>query len=314
MDQKDRWAQLKSEYNAQENLETDEVIEEQEEEKIPMTEQEKQDIKKQMMFLIWGIIAIIFGYIIINVAMNIFNKEEEQIVEAPEEPKEVLPDGEIEVTNSIVQEIDKMFTFDIRNPLYEANILKLYSGNKVEVDNLDFQTKMLLITSNSIFNDYMLNETNLKNYKNKEVSLTKGKLEELSKEIFGRDINLNHENFKYHFINKNEVIYFNAELKDNKYIFTETTGKPSSIEVYKQLLSVYKISEEIKFQYKVVFIKNGKVYSDYKLTKLLSNNINNINSTIYNGNTYEFIYNVDLSKENIYLLNHIKTNSNSEEK
>ena len=47
-----------------------------------------------------------------------------------------------------------MFTFDIRNPLYEANILKLYSGNKVEVDNLDFQTKMLLVTSHKKFKNY----------------------------------------------------------------------------------------------------------------------------------------------------------------
>lgn len=314
MDQKDRWAQLKNEYNAQENLETAETLEEQEEVKRPMTEQEKQDVKKQMMFLIWGIIAIIFGYVIINVAINFFDKEEEQIVEQPEEPKETLPDGEIEITNSIVQEIDKMFTFDIRNPLYEANILKLYTGNKVEVDNLDFQTKMLLITSNKTFNDYMIDKTNLKDYKTKEVSLTKEKLEEISKDIFGRDINLKHESFKYYYINNNKVIYFNAELKDNKYIFTETTGKPSTIEVYKQLLSVYKISDEINLQYKVIYIKNGKVYSDYKLTKLLSNNINNINSIVYNGNDYEFIYNVDLSKESIYFLNYIKTNSNSEEK
>lgn len=311
MDQKDRWAQLKSEYNAQENLETDEVIEEQEEEKIPMTEQEKQDIKKQMMFLIWGIIAIIFGYIIINVAMNIFNKEEEQIVEAPEEPKEVLPDGEIEVTNSIVQEIDKMFTFDIRNPLYEANILKLYSGNKVEVDNLDFQTKMLLITSNSIFNDYMLNETNLKNYKNKEVSLTKEKLEELSKEIFGRDIKLNHENFKYYYINKNEVIYFNAELKDNKYIFTETTGKPSAIEVYKELVYVYKDGINLNMKYSVLFIKQNKIYKESSLKNYIGeDNAENRKKYTDKGFFYEINFSAKENDPTIFYLNNISKYSN----
>ena len=311
MDQKDRWAQLKSEYNAQENLETDEVIEEQEEEKKPMTEEEKQDVKKQMMFLIWGIIAIIFGYIIINVAMNIFNKEEEQIVEAPEEPKEVLPDGEIEVTNSIVQEIDKMFTFDIRNPLYEANILKLYSGNKVEVDNLDFQTKMLLITSNSIFNDYMLNETNLKNYKNKEVSLTKEKLEELSKEIFGRDIKLNHENFKYYYINKNEVIYFNAELKDNKYIFTETTGKPSAIEVYKELVYVYKDGINLNMKYSVLFIKQNKIYKESSLKNYIGeDNAENRKKYTDKGFFYEINFSAKENDPTIFYLNNISKYSN----
>ena len=289
MDQKDRWAQLKNEYNAQENLETAETLEEQEEEKTPMTEEEKQKVKKQMMFLIWGIIIVIFGYVIISVISNL-NDKEEQVVETPEEPKEVLPDGEIEITNSIVQEIDKMFTFDIRNPLYEANILKLYSGNKVEVDNLDFQTKMLLITSNSTFNDYMLDETNLKNYKTKEVSLTKEKLEELSKEIFGRDINLNHENFKYYFINNNEVIYFNAELKDNKYIFTETTGKPSTIEVYKELKYVNKVAENLWLRYEVIFINEKGIYKDSAMKNLITNNKNDKKSALVKSDNYDYFY------------------------
>ena len=176
-----------------------------------ITPEEKQDIKKTMVILIWIVLIIIFSYILINLLFKFMDKKEKQVIEVEneEEVRESLPDGDIATNNKIIQEIDKMFEFDKRNPLYEENILKIFGNDKKKVEDLDFQSKMLLITSNNIFNNYMINKTNLINYKNKEVSITKKKLEELSNEIFGRDINLQHQNFKYYYIENKIFLCYN---------------------------------------------------------------------------------------------------------
>ncbi len=299
--------------NVSETNEKPEVIEESE--RKEMTLEEKQDVKKQMIMLIWVVLIIIFGYVIINVVMNFIKSDEKEIeetVEEQEEVKEVLPDGEISINNKIIQEIDEMFKFDKRNPLYEENILKLFSDDRKEVDELDFKSKMLLITSNRIFNDYMINETNLKNYKTKEVTLTKKKLEELSKDIFGRDINLEHSNFKYYYVENNNVVYFDATLKEDKYIFTITDGKESSIEVYKKINYVYKIDTELYIHYNVLFLKGNNIYKDREFNFFITNNLNNINSYINLGNSYEFIYKIDFNLKNSYILEQIRKMSVTE--
>lgn len=252
-----------------------------------ITPEEKQDIKKTMVILIWIVLIIVFSYILINLLFKFMDKKEKQVikVENEEEVRESLPDGEIATNNKIIQEIDKMFEFDKRNPLYEENILKIFGNDKKKVEDLDFQSKMLLITSNNIFNNYMINKTNLINYKNKEVSITKKKLEELSNEIFGRDINLQHQNFKYYYIENNNVVYFNVTLKEDKYIFSLAEGKESSIEIIKNVNNAYKIGNQIYIQYDLYMIKN-KISSKstiYELIYLDSNEsyyLENINKRI----------------------------------
>lgn len=311
MDHKDKWKRLKRKYNNQ-KIEVEENVEKQE--PIEMTEEEKQRVKKELMGLIWLILIIIIGIIVFFVISGLIKKDEKPTNNEPvveEKLLEPLEEGEIDVSNEIIQEIDKMFSFNINNPLYEENILNLFNTEKVKIEDLNFQTKMFLITSNSIFNNYMLEKTNLKDYKTKEVSLTKEKLEDLSKEIFGRDINLDHNNFKYYYETKEKVTYFNVTLENDKYIFTETTGSPSSFRVHMNLYYAYKVSVELTLRYQVLFINNNGIYKDKEMTNLISTDRYNVNNYLNKADMYDFeyeesdIYNYFLNSTNpsVYLVN-----------
>lgn len=290
MDHKEKWEQLKRDYNKQE-IEIEEVVEEKEPRE--MTEEEKQKVKKQMMGLIWLILIIIIGIIIFFIVSGLIKKDEKTTNNEPvveEKIPDSLEEGEIDTTNETIQEINKMFSFNINNPLYEENILNLFNSEKVQVEDLNFRTKMLLITSNSIFNNYMLEKTNLKNYKTKEVSLTKVKLEELSKEIFGKDINLEHNNFKYYYETKEGVTYFDVTLEDDKYIFRETTGTPSQFRVHMNLYYVNKVSVELTLRYQVLFINNNGIYKDKEMTELISTDRYNVENYLNKAEMYDFEY------------------------
>ena len=290
MEQKDRWNNLKREYKNQEIVEEIEVLKEEPKE---MTEEEKRKVQKDIKMAVLLICIAIVGVVIFYVVSSLITKDDsKQLPKTPEEEKtfESLPDGEIAIYNEKTQEINNSYDFNINNPLYEANILKLFQEEKVEVKNLDFETKMLLITSNHIFKEYMLEKTNLKDFENKEVSLTKEKLDELSKQILGENITLEHNDFKYYYEAEDEIVYFDVILQNNKYIFTKTTGKPSSIRVYMKLDYSHKISDSLYLQYQVLFINNNGIFSDVNMKKLLSSDITQADNYLYDGSVYRLIF------------------------
>ncbi len=296
MEQKDRWDYLKKEYKGQEIIEETEDFEEPKE----MTEAEKQQVKKQMMFLVWLIIICLFGVVVFAVVSKIFDKKENN-QDAPIEEglKEDLPTGDIDLSNSILKEIDSMYEFNVTNPLYEDNILKLFSSDKVEINDLDFQTKMLLVTSHKIFKEYMLNETNLKQYPKEKVTIKKAKLEELIKEILGPDIELEYDNFKYYYETGEKVIYFDVILKNNEYSFVKNEYENSKISVHKKMISASKIGNEVYIKYKYIFVNETGIYADPNFKNLITLNDGKIKDSLDYGKGYTHVYVINSEKYNL---------------
>lgn len=287
MKPEEKWNNLKNEYPEEEI-----PIEQNEEEKIPMTEEEQQRFKKILLIFILIIMVIlitIIGWFVTSILFK--EKTNIPVIDIEEqEQRKSLPSGEIPLDNEIIKELNAMFDFNINNPLYEENILKLFPEGKIEIKELDFQTKMLLITSHKKFKDFMLEKTNLKNYQNKQVILTKEKLNEIAKEIFGEDINLEYENFKYFYEENEKVAYFDAILDNDKYIFTETTGTPSKIEVYMKLDYVFKTGIDIELKYKTVFINEIGIFKDKGFQTLISINKDNPEKYLSYSEIYNFNY------------------------
>ena len=296
MEQKDRWDYLKKEYKGQEIIEETEDFEEPKE----MTEEEKQQVKKQMMFLVWLIIIILFGVVVFAVVSKIFDKKEKtQDVPIEENLKEPLPDGDIDITNELLKEIDSMYKFNVSNPLYEENILKLFSGDKVEINNLDFQTKMLLVTSHTIFNEYMLNGAKLNQYQKTQVSITKAKLEELVEQILGPDIDLDHDDFKYYYYDGDKIVCFDVVLNKEKYLFVESEYEKSKISVHKKMISANKIGDEVYIKYKYIFVNENGVYADPKFKTLITPNTSKINDSLVYGKGYTHMYIINSEEYNL---------------
>ena len=159
---------------------------------------------------------------------------------------------------------------------------------------------MLLITSHSKFHDLM-KKKNISNYENGTITLTKKELQDVSNKIFNEDIGLNFENFQYYYQENDKIIYFNAILDGDKYTFSITTGKESSIKVYTKLYVAYNLENEIQIQNKVVFVNNQGIYADSKMTKLLTKNLNNLEIYLDKGSIYTSKYNVKEENLTLYI-------------
>ena len=209
MEQKDRWDYLKKEYK-EHVVEENETIE-QEKEKIPMTEDEKKYFKKQVLLLVWIIIIVAAVAVVLMFLPDKKEKDKDKDKKTAEEIEvverdEPLPSGDIDVTNKTIQKINKIFNFETINPLYEKNITKIYGEGIIEIKDLDFQAKMLLITSHSKFHELM-KKKNISNYENSTITLTKEELQSVSNKIFNEDIGLNFENFQYYYQENDKIIY-----------------------------------------------------------------------------------------------------------
>ena len=108
--------------------------------------------------------------------------------------------------------------------------------------------------------------------------------------ILGENITLEHNDFKYYYETEDEIVYFDVTLQNNKYIFTKTTGEPSSIRVYMKLDYAHKISDNLYLQYQVLFIKDDVIFSDANMNKLLSSDITQVDNYLYDGSVYRFIF------------------------
>lgn len=300
MEQKDRWDYLKKEYK-EHVVEENETIE-QEKEKIPMTEDEKKYFKKQVLLLVWIIIIVAAVAVVFMFLPD--KKEKDKDKKIPEEIEvverdEPLPSGDIDVTNKTIQKINKIFNFETINPLYEKNITKIYGEGTIEIKKLDFQAKMLLITSNEKFHELM-KKKNINDYEKSTITLTKEELQSVSNKIFNEDIGLNFENFQYYYKKNDNVVYFNVTLDGDKYTFSTTNGKESSIKVYTKLYDAYNLETKVNIQNKVVFVNDNGIYADSKMTKLLSANINSVDIYLDRGSIYKSNYNVNDENLTLY--------------
>ena len=298
MDRKEIWEKTRKEYQKPKD-DNENMIEEV---KRPLTEEEKKKVKGEMVFLIWGLIFVFVIFILIKIVPPLFKKEDEGRKVIDEINEESLNDGEIEINNPTIEKINNMFIFDVNNPLYEENILKLYNTEKIKIEDLDFSTKMFLITSNEIFEKYMLKNTSLKEYKTKEVILTKKQLDEIASKIFGRNIGIKHDNFKYFYEDNEDIVFFDALLNGDNYIFKVSTAKKSKIRVYTKLKYAYKVSNSISLSYSTLFTDKNGIYKDREMRNLISTDTTNYNTYFFKADSFEFNY---LIKDNNYYLDYL---------
>lgn len=278
-----------------------------------LSEADKKEMKKQLVFLIW-IVVITIGVLIFLSVHSLLNWDisEPENTNRPIEIRPSIPNGSVDVSNEVIQSMANKFAFNSYNPLYEKNILNLLEGN-IEVNKLDFQTKMLLLTSTEEFNTFMFTTTNLKKYNpaaeyNLNITFTEGQLENIAKTVLGEDIVLEHEDFSYAFAYTTEsIIYFKAELKDGVYTLNVIDNIKSSFNVYHKLIGAEKMDSTYYLKYAVLYSNSTGIYRDKGFTEFLTSNILDLEKYISRGEVYQFIFNeITVGRETSYYLSDIK--------
>lgn len=278
-----------------------------------MSEEEKRKVKKQMVLLIWFIVAII-AIMIASVFFPIKNKDKElsKVEQVEEKGPEVLPIGDVDLDNEVIEKIDCIFNFDSSNPLYNPNVLNLFN-DKVNINELDFDTIMLLLTSTNQFTSFMLTNTNFNKFNpdadaNLAITISKDDIKNQINQLFNQDLNLEYKDFKYYFnYGKDKVVYFNARLDDDIYYLEPTVENiQTGIFVHKKLVLAENYGDEIILRYRVLYSNNNGIYSDKELTKFVTNDFINIDKYLEYANRYEFVfYSAVKDNNNVYYLKSI---------
>ena len=152
MEPKEKWEQLKRDYKKEHQEIIEEPVEVEETEAREMTYEEKKKVKKEMMGMLWLIAIIIVAGLIFIFGFKDKNKSNEIASNDLEiESSKPLKNGTVSVDDPTVKEINAMFMFETINPLYEENILKIYTLETTTIEEFDFLTKMLFLTSTKEF-------------------------------------------------------------------------------------------------------------------------------------------------------------------
>ena len=140
MEPKEKWEQLKRDYKKEHQEIIEEPVEVEETEPREMTREEKKKVKKEMMGMLWLIAIIIVAGLVFIFGFKGKNKHNpvptDDVVETSKWG--TLKNGAVPVDDPTVKEINAMFTFETINPLYEENILKVYTLETTSIEKFDF--------------------------------------------------------------------------------------------------------------------------------------------------------------------------------
>lgn len=311
MEPKEKWEQLKREHKKEENEKIEEIKEFEETEPQIMTQEEKQKLKKQMIGMIWIIVIVIIAALVFVFGFKDKKKHTQEPTDENVEinTREPLKNGAVAVDEPEVKEINTMFNFETINPLYEENILKIYSLETTTIEEFDFSTKMLFLTSHSDFKK-IVEEKGL-GKENKKITLTTKEIDELALKLFNKDINLEYQDFKYYLEKDGVVTYYDAILKDDKYTFNESTGVESKIKVYSKMYSCYKEENILYIDSRVVFINESGVYSNPEMTELIGKRTDLADKYVNSGYSVKFTYEIKNTGNIEYYFSETKTTSNA---
>jgi len=266
---------------------------------VELSDEEKREIRKKMILLIWFCVFM-GGLMIFNTIYPInelFSKKEETVKVVEKEPLPDLPSGDVPLDNEEIENMIDMFTFDVNNPLYEANIGKIFAGNK-NIEDMDFELQMFLLTSNDKFNKYMEEKTIIDEYFTTnievEITISTKQLDNIINEVFGKKLKIDYQNFKYYYnYGDNNIVYFDAVINEdtNTYTFTAADQQvKSKIEMYMKPFAASNIDNNVYIKYYVVYINENGIYSDVNANNLLSNDVTKIKDFISYGSRGEIMF------------------------
>ena len=311
MEPKEKWEQLKRDYKKEHQEIIEEPVEVEETEARKMTYEEKKKVKKEMMGMLWLIAIIIVAGLVFIFGFKGKNKNNpvptDDVVETSKWG--TLKNGAVPVDDPTVKAINEIFVFETINPLYEENILKIYTLETTSIEEFDISTKMLFLTSTKEFKKLVEDKGLGKD--DKKVSVTTKEIDEIAQNLFNKDIDLEYQNFKYYIEKDGVVTYYDAVLKDGKYTFEETTGTESKFEVYSKMVSCYKEENLVYIESKIVFVNETGIYSNPEMTDLIGQRLDQINSYVNNGYRVKFTYEIKNTGNIEYYFSETKTTSNA---
>jgi len=289
-------------------------IDEEVEEKIPLTEEEKIEVRKKLFILLIAIAIVLVILVIMLISDSFkfsFNGSNEEVVKEEveeEEGKEVDPisapikdleTGEVDLNNSelsiLVKEV-KYKNYDY----YENDTISLFKKDKNLISDLSNKDKLFLLSKTSDF-DVLVDEViNQEDICNNNLIISTGSIDKLLIDKFNTKVD-NYESFIYSYYDDNSFVNSIQFVKQGEnYIGKCYTSNKNIVSFAQQdVVEAYKSENKLIISFRVVFVNKTGVYKDPNFTSLITNENKKFEEYIVEGNIYTYTY--DISGSNYYL-------------
>ncbi len=276
---------------------------EEKEEKIPLTEEEKKEVRKKL-FILLVLIGIALIILVIILIFNPFGGDEKMDKE-PEKPiveendidyDEVaikdLEDGQIPNTNKELKQLLNENIYRVADS-YGYDIIAIYKNDKNVIDKLSDQNKLLLLTKTQDFKDLFKEKIKDVDICSSNIKITNLEINDILNRKFHTSLS-KYENFIYYYYEDSEFkASVNFTWQKDGYIVKCFNGQSDVKQLVEQsYVSATKEDDDLYIDIKVVFINKNGIYKDSNFKTLITKLDQTNDNTNYmsSANTYRYTY------------------------
>ena len=278
------------------------------EEKEPLSQEESEEIRKKLSRLLIGLGVFAIAFIIYIVISGDLNssmktkksktKETNETVEEQKETEEILPDGNIDINDVVLEKYKNIIKINKYDILYNNNILDLFKANIDDMDSISNKNKLYFASKSKKFTEFARNSgISMHEYDcsvSSTIKIPKTLMDSAVEETFGKNVKVTYETFYYVWYSNEELInVYKAEFSNDTYLMQCIPSANKKLVTITQdnLESSNNTNDVLTLNQRMVFIKQTGVYKDPKAKTLITNNKSATYETyIKKGTSYEFIF------------------------
>ena len=283
------------------------------EEIIPLTEEEKREVRKKLFILLVAIVIALVVMIIMLIFDPFGGKEKDKdkdkpiVQEEKEDDKEDkkkslkdMKDGTVSLAHEELVKLIEIVEFNRNENLFNDTV-SFFSTTPVLTSKLSNKNKLFLTTKSEKFKKMFETKITNNNVCSSELNIPTTEMSKLVKEVLNTDVS---EYISFYYSYYDDTSYINDIIfkKENDLYIGEcikTTPQPKAV-VQQSILGANKENKKINIDVKVVFINQTGVYKDPNFKTLITNDKNaSLDNYISEGNTYRYTF--DVSSDNYHL-------------
>lgn len=305
-----------NEFDDIENLNDDSFIPNPEFEAKPLTEEEKKEIRKNILITLFAIVITLVLLVLILIfnpfkkLENLFNKEtkteeKNQTNEKNDDATVIseLADGKISLTNlelnTLISEIEYK-----QNEYFDNDILFLFNEESVDIKKIKDKDKLFLMSKTTEFKELINSSINNFSICNNDITISTNDIDQILMTNYNTVAN-NYVDFYYsHYDGEDYVKTIKFTHDKGEYTGTCHNQNNNLVTSSKQkIISANKQQDKLYINIKVVFINESGVYKDPGFKTIISNNLAlDMNVYMESANTYRYTYSISEDK---YILTNV---------
>lgn len=264
-----------------------------------LTVEESTEIRKKLMFLLFGMfivgfIIIAFMYIFDGSGKNEENRKDS--VEQTNEEKVNIPDGVVDIANEQITKYRNLLVTNYYDILYYPSLKEMFGT--ANANDLNNNNKLYFASKSETFQNY-INNAGISYHQYQcvgsgTIEIDASIIKEAMVEVFGKDVVYKTTDFYYlHYAGDSLINVYRLKFLNGKYTMTCLDKYDTNIKMIMQskIEEVRHESERLIFSKRVVFVTKNGVYADPYGKKLITNNKNDAyNSYIKKGQLYKFVF------------------------